>query len=222
MITNYVTSSVANATYTLWEKLMWLVPALLIAVFVVVIGWMIATILGSVVERVLNKLKVNKAADNLGISKGLSELGLKSNISKFAGLTVKWFVAIAFFLAASDILQLTQVTEFLNRVLLYIPNIIAAVLILAAGILMANIVSKVINKSAKVSGFMSPDLLSKIAKWSILIFAMLAALAQLNVATNLIETLFTGFVIMLALAGGLSFGLGGKDKAKDILDKIIK
>ena len=222
MITTNVASSVANATYTLWEKLMWLVPALLIAVFVVVIGWMIATILGSVVEGILNKLQVNKAADNLGISKALSELSLKSNISKFAGMTVKWFVAIAFFLAASDILQLTQVTDFLNKVLLYIPNIIAAVLILAAGILLANVVSKVIHKSAKVSGFISPGILSKIARWSILIFAVLAALVQLGVATKLIETLFTGIVIMFALAGGLAFGLGGKDKAKDILEKVIK
>ncbi|MFH1565204.1 MAG: hypothetical protein ABIC82_05170 [bacterium] len=223
MITNNAaTSSVMRATYTLWDKLMWLIPSLLVAIFVVLIGWMIASILGSAVEKILNKLQINKAADSLGISKGLSELSLGSNISKFAGLTVKWFIAIAFFLAASDILQLTQVTDFLNKVLLYIPNIIAAILILAAGVLLANVVSKVIHKSAKVSGFVSPDLLSKIAKWSILIFAMLASLVQLGVAKNLIETLFTGFVVMLALAGGLAFGLGGKEKAKDVLDKIIK
>lgn len=223
MITNnVVTSSVVSATYTLWDKLMRLIPSLLVAIFVVLIGWMIASILGSAVEKILNKLQINKAADSLGISKALSELSLGSNISKFAGLTVKWFIAIVFFLAASDILQLTQVTDFLNKVLLYIPNIIAAVLILAAGILLANIVSKIIHKSAKVSGFVSPDILGKIAKWAILIFALLAALVQLGVVANLIETLFTGIVVMLALAGGLAFGLGGKDKAKDVLDKIMK
>lgn len=223
MITNnVVTSSVVSAAYTLWDKLMRLIPSLLVAIFVVLIGWMIASILGSAVEKILNKLQINKAADSLGISKALSELSLGSNISKFAGLTVKWFIAIVFFLAASDILQLTQVTDFLNKVLLYIPNIIAAVLILAAGILLANIVSKIIHKSAKVSGFVSPDILGKIAKWAILIFALLAALVQLGVAANLIETLFTGIVIMLALAGGLAFGFGGQDKAKDILGKIIK
>ncbi|MFH1187391.1 MAG: hypothetical protein V1688_00855 [bacterium] len=222
MITNnVVTSSVVSATQTLWDKLMWLIPSLLVAIFVVLIGWMIASILGSAMEKILNKLQINKAADSLGISKALSELSLGSNISKFAGLTVKWFIAIVFFLAASDILQLTQVTDFLNKILLYIPNILAAVLILAAGILLANIVSKIIHKSAKVSGFISPSILGKISKWAILIFALLAALVQLGVAANLIETLFTGFVVMLALAGGLAFGLGGRDKAKDILDKII-
>lgn len=221
-ITSNVSSSVVSATEKLWDKLMWLVPALIIAVFVVLIGWMIATILGSVVEKILNKLKINKASESLGIGQVLSDLGLGSNITRFAGMTVKWFIAIVFFLAASDILQLTQVTDFLNRVLLYIPNIIAAVLILAAGILLANILNKVIHKSAKVSGFMSPDLLGQIAKWAILVFAILASLVQLGVATQLIETLFTGVVVMLALAGGLAFGLGGKDKGKQIIDKMIK
>jgi hypothetical protein len=222
MITTDVSSSVVSATSLLWEKLMWLIPALIIAVFVVLIGWMIATILGSVVEKILNKFNINKAAESLGISKALSGLSLGSNITRFAGLTVKWFIAIVFFLAASDILRLTQVTDFLNRVLLYIPNIIAAVLILAAGILLANILDKVIHKSAKVSGFISPNLLGQIAKWAILVFAILASLVQLGIATKLIETLFTGIVVMLALAGGLAFGIGGKDKGKEIINKMIK
>ena len=137
MITSNLTSSVVGATATLWDRVLWLIPNLILAVLVVIIGWMISVILGKIAEKVLHKLNINKAVEGLGLNKALADIHLGSDIAGFVGAAIKWFFAIAFFLAAADILRLNQVTDFLNRVLLYIPNIIAAVLILAAGMILA-------------------------------------------------------------------------------------
>jgi hypothetical protein len=222
MIPNSITSSVAASTADVWAKAMWLIPNLIIAILVVLVGWMIAVMLGKIAEKILNKLHINTAAKEIGLVKALSEVHLGGDIAGFIGGTIKWFFAIVFFLAAADIFGLDQLTNFLNRVLLYIPNIIAAVLIVAVGIWLANILNRIIHKSARVSGFMSPDMLGKIAEWTVLILAIFAALDQLGIAQQLIQTIITGIVIMLALAGGLAFGLGGKDKAKQILDNMGK
>lgn len=220
--TKDLTDSFDLATTTLTDKVMWLIPNLIIAILVILVGWMIAVILGQVVERILEKLKINNAVKEIGLDRALSDLHLGSNVAGFVGGVVKWFFAIVAFLMAADIMQLTQVTVFLNDVLAYIPNIIAAILILALGILMANVFDKFIHKSAKVSGFMSPDILGGITKWTVLILSVLAALEQLGIAPTLIDRLLTGIVMMISLAGGLAFGLGGKDKAKEVLDRIGK
>jgi hypothetical protein len=123
-------------------------------------------------------------------------------------------------MAATDILHLVQVTSFLNSIVLYLPNVIVAAVIMAVAFLVGNFVYAVIKGSTKIAGIVSATLLATIAKWAIVIFGLLAALIQLGVASSLINTIFIGFVAMLALAGGLAFGLGGRDEAALILKKL--
>ena len=145
---------------------------------------------------------------------------MELNVAKFMGGLVKWFLILVFLMAATDILRLTQVTNFLNSIILYLPNVVVAAVILAVAFLVANFVFAVVKGSTKVAGIVSATLLATVAKWAIVIFGFLAALIQLGIAASLINTLFIGFVAMLALAGGLAFGLGGKDEAALILKKI--
>ena len=133
---------------------------------------------------------------------------------------MKWFLILVFLMAATDILHLVQVTSFLNSIVLYLPNVIVAAVILAIAFLIGNFAYAVIKGSTKIAGIVSATLLATIAKWAIVIFGLLAALIQLGVASSLINTIFIGFVAMLALAGGLAFGLGGKDEAALILKKL--
>ena len=95
-----------------------------------------------------------------------------------------------------------------------------AAVILAVAFLVANFVYAVVKGSTKVAGIVSATLLATVAKWAIVIFGFLAALVQLGIASSLINTLFIGLVAMLALAGGLAFGLGGKDEAAAILKRL--
>jgi hypothetical protein len=133
---------------------------------------------------------------------------------------VKWFLILVFLMAAANILQLTQVTNFLNSIIFYIPNVVVAVVILAIVTLVGNFVYGVVRGSSRAAGMVSATFLAAISKWAIIIFGIFAALIQLGVAGTLVSTIFIGIVAMLALAGGLAFGLGGKEEAALLLRKI--
>ncbi len=211
-----ITMSLLN----LWGKFVNFLPSLIGAILVFVAGWIVAVALGKAVEHIVKILKVDDVVEKAGTKARFHKAGVDLNIAKFFGGLVKWFLILVFLMAATDILHLTQVTSFLNSIVLYIPNVIVAAVILAVAFLVGNFVFAVIKGSTKIAGIVSATLLGTIAKWAIVIFGFLAALIQLGVASSLINTLFIGLVAMLALAGGLAFGLGGKEEAASILKKL--
>lgn len=205
----------------IWSGIANFLPLLVIAIIVFLIGIIIASALGKIVEQVVRALKIDKALENLGFGEVVSKAGLKLDSGAFLGGMVKWFFVVVFLVAAIDVLGLDQVNDFLgNVVLVYLPNVIVAVLLLIAGALISEVMQKVVVSSAKAGGISSAGFLGGITKWSIWIFAVLAALYQLGIVGSLIQTLFTGFIGMVALAGGLAFGLGGKEAAARYIEKL--
>ena len=205
----------------LWTGAASFVPRLVVAVVVFIIGWVIAVSIGKVVAQIIRSIKVDRALQNLGVEEPLSRAGFRLDSGAFIGAVVRWFFIIVFLVAAIDVLGLSQVNVFLSDiVLLYLPNVVVAALILVAGALIANAMQKVVAGTAKAAHFPSFGFLGGIAKWSIWIFAILAALFQLGIAGAFVQTLFTAFVAMMALAGGLAFGLGGKEAAARYLEKL--
>ncbi len=204
----------------LWERFVNFLPALVGAILVFVAGWIVAVALGKAVEHIVKIIRIDDVVEKAGTKGRLRKAGVELNIAKFFGGLVKWFLILVFLMAATDILHLVQVTSFLNSIVLYLPNVIVAAVILAIAFLIGNFAYAVIKGSTKIAGIVSATLLATIAKWAIVIFGLLAALIQLGVASSLINTIFIGFVAMLALAGGLAFGLGGKDEATLILKKL--
>jgi hypothetical protein len=204
----------------LWERFINFLPALVGAILVFVAGWIVAVALGKAVEHIVKIIRIDDVVEKAGTKGRLRKAGVDFNIAKFFGGLVKWFLILVFLMAATDILHLVQVTSFLNSIVLYLPNVIVAAIILAVAFLVGNFVYAVIKGSTKIAGIVSATLLATVAKWAIVIFGFLAALIQLGVASSLINTLFIGLVAMLALAGGLAFGLGGKDEAALILKKL--
>ena len=212
--------AVATSLLGVWQAAMLLLPALLGAVIVFVIGWFVAIALGKVVEKMVRTIKIDHALQKIGWEKRLSEVGISANMAEFFGGLVKWFLILVFLMAATDILQLNQVTEFINSILLYIPNVVVAVVILSVVFIVGNFVYNVVKGSTKAAGVMSATMLAAISKWAIIIFGVLAALLQLGIASSLVSTIFIGIVAMFSLAGGLAFGLGGRDEAAVILRKL--
>jgi len=197
------------------------VPKFVIALIIFIIGWVIAVALGKIVEQIVKALKVDLALKSLGVEEPLDRAGMKLDAGAFLGGLVRWFVILVFVLAAIDVFGLTQVTEFLRGVVLvYIPQVIVAALILVAAALLADVANRVVQGSAKAAHLPSAGLLGGMAKWAIWVFAILTALYQLGIAGPFVQTLFTAFVAMLALAGGLAFGLGGKDTAAKFLERL--
>ena len=222
MIVQTWTDVIVASLQNLWDGFVGFVPSLIGALVVFFVGWIIAVALGRLVTRVLNAIQVDKIFDQLGVMKAVHKAGLEWEFSAFIGWIVKWFLLIAFFLAAADILGLDEVAAFLTSVLAYIPNIFVAALILVIAALVSDFLEKVINASIKATEFSAPKVVGVMIRWAIWIFAFLAVFNQLGIATNLINTFFMGFVALLAIAGGLAFGLGGQGVAKEWLEELSK
>lgn len=197
------------------------VPSLFVAFVIFIIGWVVGSVLGRVVGQIIKSLKVDNALRTAGFDEILSRAGFELNAGGFLGGLVKWFIIIVFLVASLDVIGLTQVNIFLQQVvLLYLPQVIVAVLILLVAAVIAEVMQNLVIGGAKAAHMTSAHFLGSVAKWAIWIFAILAALNQLGVATAFVQTLFTGIVVAVSLAVGLAFGLGGQDAAGRYLEKI--
>lgn len=213
-------NAVTNSLSDLWVQFISFVPSVLAAIVVFLVGWAIAVAVGRLIEKLLLLVRINAAFESLrGLKRAVEQAGLRLDIAKLVGAIFKWFLIIVSLLAATDILGLVQVSEFLTSVLYYIPNVVIAALILVISVVLANFVYRTVLAAVEAAGFTSGGAIAAISKWSILVFALFAALLQLNVASQLIQTILTAFFAMVAIAGGLAFGLGGKDLASKWLAK---
>ena len=204
-----------------WTNFAIFIPKFIVAAIIFVIGWMVGAILGRLVAQVVAALKIDNALKSAGLDEIAERGGFKLSAGGFLGGLVKWFIIIVFLVASLDVLGLSQVNLFLqNVVLLYLPQVIVAVLILLLSVVIAEFVRDVIIGAARTAGIGGANFLGNTAKWAIWIFAFLAALGQLGVAAAFLQTLFAGVVIALSLAFGLAFGLGGQETAARSLDKL--
>lgn len=204
----------------LWARFINFVPTIIGALLVFLLGMVIASVLGKVVERIVRAVRVDQAIEKIKIGEKLKEHGIEIPFSHFSGKVVQWFLILVFLMAATDILGLSQVTDFLNSIILYLPNVIVATIILTIAFLLGSIVYTIVRSSTRAAGVMSATLLATIIKWAIIIFGLLAALIQLGIAVSLVNTIFIGLVAAVSLATGLAFGLGGKEEAALILKKL--
>lgn len=204
----------------LWERVFGFLPELLGALLVFLLGAIVAVALGKVAEKLIGLLRIDQLLEKMNIGERLKDSGIQIKVSKFFGGLVKWFLMLVFLMAATDILKLTQVSEFLNNVIFYIPNVVIATIILSVAFLLGNFVFHAVKSSTRVAGVVSAAFLAAIAKWAIILFGLLAALIQLGIAASLVNTIFIGLVAAFSLAFGLAFGLGGKEEAALILKKV--
>lgn len=202
------------------QKMIDFFPTLLGALLVLVAGWVMAVTLGRLIEKMVKELGVDSSMKKMGLSGKASKSGINFNIAGFVGGIFKWFLVLVFLMAATDIMHLDQVTIFLNKIIFYLPNVLVSVVILASVFLLGNFIYHIVKGSTRAAGVMSATLLATISKWAIIIFGFFAALIQLGVADSLVNTMFIGLVAMISLAGGLAFGLGGRDEAQMILKKL--
>jgi hypothetical protein len=173
-----------------------------------------------VVAEILRKLNFNRFFEKGGIKTALEKAEFKVDASGFIGAIFKWIFVIVFLLVAVEILGLTQFGIFLTSVLAYLPNVVVAVLIFVVAVIIADILEKVVRAAVEGVRVGYGNLVGIIVRWSIWIFAIFAILYQLRVAPGLIQTLLSGIVGLIVIAGGIAFGLGGKDVATEILQEL--
>ncbi|MDE1944161.1 MAG: hypothetical protein KGH97_01560 [Patescibacteria group bacterium] len=215
-------ADVLNQSFqSLFYGLVAFIPNLIVAIIIFIVGWIIGAGLGRIVEQVINSLRVDQALRQAGVDRVVSRAGFNLSSGRFLGRLVEWFFIIVFLVAALDLLHLQTVNVFLSDVVLgYLPQVIVAVLILLVAAVVAQAAESVVAGSAKAARIHAAGFLGKVARYAIWVFAILAALDQLQVAPGLIQTLFTGIVIAVALAVGLAFGLGGQGAAARYLEHL--
>lgn len=211
MIIQDWTSVIVASLQNLWVGTMSTIGNILGALVVLLIGLIVAAGLGTLVERIVSIIKLDKALAGLGLQEYFNRAGISLNSGKFFGKIVYWFFVVVFLLAASDILGFYSLSSFLRETLLYIPNVVVAVLIMLASVVIANVLKKLVHASVKSAKLHASNFLGSLTWWSVVVFGFFAALSQLGVAVQIINALVTGFVAMLAIAGGIAFGLGGKE-----------
>lgn len=204
----------------LWFGFVDIFPRILLAIVIFIIGWIVATTLGKLVMMAIDSLKLDRSFKDTGVDEALARAGARLHIGKIFGELVKWFIVVVFLVASLNILHLDQVTLFLQQVLFYIPQVIIAALILVAGTILADFVRKLVSGSAAIANVRSARMLGSIAYYAIWILALVTALDKLGIFGYFGQILFTGLVIMIALAFGLAFGLGGKDVAGRWLARV--
>jgi hypothetical protein len=216
MWTDVITQSLQSA----WVVVADFLPSFIAAIIVLIVGLIIASILRTIFEKIIGAVRVDSVLRKLGLETFLQRGGLRLNSAGFIGALVYWFFVIVTVLAASDILGLWGLSSFLNEVLLYFPNVIVAVLILVAAILIANFLRSLVRASVASAKLHGAKFLGTLTWWVVVIFGFLAALLQLGVATELVQSVVVGIIAMFALAGGLAFGLGGKEYAASWIAKF--
>jgi len=194
------------------------IPKFLVGLVVLVVGIIIASILKQIVVGAFKALKIDVYLKKYGVpgaKEGYAWINLLAEIAR-------WFVIIVFLIPTAEVWGLPQIIAILNEFLMYLPNVFVAAVIAMIGFVFAKLAHDLILASTKSVDSQTAATVASVTKWAISVFVVLAALNQLGVASDLIKILFTGFVAMLAIAGGIAFGLGGQKTAQDVVEGIRK
>ena len=196
------------------------IPRVLGFVIVLIIGWIIASLLARAVEALLKAVHFNDLARRSGFADFVEKSGVRDDSSGVIASIVKWFVRLITLVVAFDTLGLPAVSNVLNQLLLWLPNLIVALVVLVIGGLAANALGQLVRGTSAKAGFTNPELLATVTRVAVWSFAIIVAISQLGIATTLIDTLVIGVIGGLSLAFGLAFGLGGRDRAARMLDNV--
>jgi small-conductance mechanosensitive channel len=201
-----------------WYRFLQFLPNLIGAIIILIVGWVIASALGSLVRRLVERTGVDNVVERSGLNNRFNFSPKYHLLSRTIGALIKWFIIIATLIAVASALNLPQITDFLNQVVSYIPRAIVAVAILTIGILAADFVFNLISRTLTASQLpvRHQKTIASVAKYAIIVFSVMAALTQLNIVPQLIEIAFGGIVLALALA----FGLGGREEASRFLQRM--
>jgi hypothetical protein len=219
---NNLVVNLSDSFGLLWTKVVIeFLPKFIAALLLFIVGWIVGAVLEKAITQLIKTIKLDAALAKLGVESTLQKAGFKLDSGLFVGALVKWFIIVAFFIMAMDAAGLSEVTNLFGPLLIgFLKQVIVAVLVLVVGSLVADFLSRVVEGLTRAAEVKTARLLGSITKWAVWIFVIVIALSQLGVLSGFPQILFIGVVGMLALAAGLAFGLGGREHAGRVLDRI--
>jgi hypothetical protein len=199
------------------------IPNLIGAIILLLVGWFLGKLIGTIVSKALQAVGFNKVAAKAEIDDFLKNAGVKMDAASVVGAVARWFVYLVFFLAAFNALGLEEVSAVIDDVLTFLPKVIVAIIILLVGALAGTLLAGVVKGSLRSMGLSNPDLFGTIARFAVIAFAAIAALDMLEIAPTIVATLWQGLIFGVVGILVLAFGLGGREAARDLtLGRLLR
>lgn len=192
------------------------IPKIIGFALILLIGWFIASLAQRAVAGIMRAVHFNNLARRSGFADFVQRMGIDTDASGFLGHVAKWFIRLIALVVAFDALGLPAVSDVLRSLLLWLPNLVVALVVLVIGGIAANALASLVRASTSEAGFDNPDLIAKVARVAVWAFAIVVAVNQIGIAETLVNTLFMAVVGAAALAAGLAFGLGGRETAAEM------
>ena len=192
------------------------VPGLIGAIIILLIGLFVGRLVAALVTKGLRAVHFDQIADRAEIDEFLANAGVRMDAAAVVGELAKWFIYLIFFQMAASVLGFPQLTQILNQIVAFIPRVVVAIVILLVGALAANLLAGLVRGSLGTAQVGNATLLSNVARYGVLAFAVVAALSQLDIAPATVTTLGMALIGAVALGLALAFGLGARDAAGNI------
>lgn len=205
-------NSFGNALNTVFGFL----PALLGALLILALGWVVSGIVGRLIERGLRVVGLDRAVERAGVHKLIQKTGPVWSSSRIFGEISKWFLRLVFIQASVQVLELPQLSAVINSIVLFIPHILVAAVVVVLGVILARAAKGIVLNAAEQAGYLRPERWALGVQYLIVVSAVVAAINQLAIAPIIVNTLYIAVVSAVAIGVGISFGLGGRDVAGQI------
>lgn len=212
-------NSLGSALVAVGQSVLAIIPTVIVALLVLIIGIFVANVLGRLVSELAHALRLDALFTKTGLREAFKKGGISLNAANFVGGFVRWVVILAFLVTTLEILGLTQVTNFLTNILGYVPELISAALIIVVTAVVADFLKNLVAGSTRAASLGGAELSGTVIKSTVWVFGAVVALQELGLPTTLFQIVITGVIAGLALAFGLAFGLGGREVASKILEK---
>ena len=193
------------------------IPKIIGFLVILIVGWLIASLVAKAVAALLRSVRFNDLAQRAGITDFVHRMGVKSDSAGLLASIVKWFIRLIALVVAFDALGLPAVSQVLREFLLWLPNLVVALVVLVIGGLAARALASLVRGAASKAQLGNPNLLARVASVAVWAFTIVVAVNQLGIAQTLVNTLFMAVVGSVAIAVALAFGLGGRDTAAEMV-----
>ena len=213
------TNAIILPLQTVWSEFAQILPNVIGAIVVLIIGTFVAVILGHALRIVLDKTRLDEALRKLKLTKAVGH----TDVPALLGELLKWWIIIVFLQQAVDLVNLGSLTDLLQRFVLWLPNLLVAIIVMLVGLAAAHFVEIKIREHTKLKGM---RMAGAVLKWIMIIMVGIVAVDNIGVEIDLIEQVFLWVIVALAagiaLALGIGLGLGLKKESESFIQNLKK
>jgi len=213
-----------------WKAILWdpvsgiftravnFLPTLFSTLVVLIVGWIVAKAIQKIASKLFSWLKFDVLSDKSGLSNLLSKTGIKYTFSQLMGVLLYWFVMLLVFISALNILKLDVLAQLMDKIIFYIPNVIAAIFVFVVGMYLASFLAGFVKTAMRGIGVQESHFLGNLTRSVVVLFALIISLQQLKIQAGILSFALQVVLASIGLAIGLAFGIGGKDFAAKMLE----